>query len=155
LLKNNLVQNLHKPPKVVKQKHGTEGHVTKKPPESLVATLLVCAVCGGNAHTFCATCKSKRGKQIFICSTACAKTHLKSHPKLTETGCITCQKPPDGTCAYCPAPVCNGLACEDSCRNESDGSCHEYCGKTCREVHEAKHFDARSDEDKKNKKRKP
>lgn len=116
----------------------------------LSESLLTCAVCGsGNALIFCPSCNDKLGKKFWICSKPCAEKHISGHSKLNELGCATCNKPSTGRCSYCPALVCDGLACENACRGDLAGTCRDYCGRTCREVHEAKHFDGRSDKDKK------
>lgn len=69
---------------------------------------------------------------------------ITQRPPLTPIGCA-CGEEPDGTCSYCPAPVCERLVCRDICQKILQNTCESSCGKTCRQVHEAKHLDTRSE----------
>lgn len=91
---------------------------------SLPSKAMNCGLCGKQADGQCTQCSAP------VCK-VCWKTHKDKHkPSLTAMNCVTCGLPPDGQCAYCPAPLCQNWG--------------------CREEHEAKHSDARSDEEKRN-----
>ncbi len=72
---------------------------------------------------------------------------ITKRPPLTPMGCA-CGGEPDGACSHCPAPVCEQLICRDACRKDPQNTCEKPCGKTCRDVHEAKHRDPRSESEK-------
>ncbi len=90
--------------------------------------------------SICFECYESLSWAYYLCNlcqeAVCAKcrlVHLENrhkvrHPSLTTMGCINCGQSPEGTCGYCPA-----LLCQDY---------------HCREDHEDKHFDTRSDEEK-------
>ena len=84
-----------------------------------------CVVCGKQAEGECTHCSAP------LCR-GCVKTHAKNSHRmsLTESTCVMCGCAPDGQCGYCPAPLCQNWG--------------------CREAHELKHSDTRSDEEKKN-----
>ena len=80
-------------------------------------------------HYFCKSCKEL---VCFKCGEAHVKNkHSAQRPLLTPMGCNNCGGPIDGQCSKCFAPLCQNWG--------------------CRETHENKHYDTRSDEEKKKK----
>lgn len=90
----------------------------------------------------CIECNKPLPEKHYLCKTCqaefcveCLQTHLKSkhddnRPLLTPMGCVTCGGQIGGMCGVnrCPAPLCNNWG--------------------CREAHEHKHGDNRSDKQK-------
>ncbi|KKT24736.1 MAG: hypothetical protein UW11_C0041G0002 [Parcubacteria group bacterium GW2011_GWA2_43_9b] len=90
-----------------------------------------CVECGGPlsfAYYSCNTCQTAFCAKCRLAHIK--KNHNKHYPSLTPMGCVVCGGPLDGQCSYCPAPLCHNWQ--------------------CREKHEDRHFDTRSDEEKKN-----
>lgn len=86
-----------------------------------------CALCGKKPDGECGRCKA------LVCK-KCWKQHKKSHEQhavdqMHQDTCITCRENHSSErCAYCPAPLCTSWM--------------------CREEHEKKHFNTRSDDEK-------
>lgn len=88
----------------------------------------------------CLECKEKLSEMFYFCKTCrdmvcmkCREAHVKNkhdtqRPILTPMGCTNCAGPIDGSCSKCHAPLCQNWG--------------------CREAHENKHYDTRSDVEK-------